>query len=417
MVRCLLPFNERRLIIIIRGFKVQYYSPLCRQIIFLATFFLLTLLSLPSFAENTPSNAIKLFYQLVSKQQCIEAIKIRPDYTLERCKKITKAHIHKVTTELSDNKNAVVLLELDSFVNKKKNYFFGYVKLTKKKGKWLIIGPFRNREDYWLDEYVNAYIPEGIKGLSVEEKQRKLTPPPVEKFESKRVPTPIEEKTAKQQPNTAAKTSIEKNTVKVDIKKEAEKSPPPGDSIDADEFTEPTIKLHQTHTKKTTSPNTIIQKSTTPEADKFIFGEHAIEGNYTSLLRKIRKNFPKEAISNILLIDQSRNTIYVYNNVDLLLAFFPILSSDNSNFPSGLYRLNSDNSLESTHQETQTIILDRIQKIIPSELGVHSKQRKEQYYIRNLFDTDKSRSLQLSPIDNNKLQQLILPSTIAYKGQ
>jgi hypothetical protein len=39
------------------------------------------------------------------------------------------------------------------------------------------------------------------------------------------------------------------------------------------------------------------------------------------------------------------------------------------------------------------------------------------YYIRDLFDTDIKNSLQLSPIDNKRLQQLISFSAIVYIGQ
>ena len=383
----------------------------------------LSVLLIPScFASNTsddtPINALKSFYQLISQHKCKEAIKLRPNYTLERCEKITKTHIHKLSTELSDDKNAVLLLELDSFVNNKKNYFFGYVKLSKKQGKWLIVGPFKNREDYWLDEYVTAYVPEGIKGLSAKEKEKKFAPPPIKKYNPEQTPTPIEEEQYKQ---TVIPTKIPPQKAE---KRDQETLTPPGDSIDADEF-EDNDKQSTSSIKKQVL-QTEAETSINPEVDKFLSGSQAIEGNYTSLLRKIRKNFPLKATSNILLIDQSRNTIYLYNNADALLAFFPILSSDNSNFPSGLYTLTSSSSVNSegsvTKKENQVIILNKIQKIPISnkeDTGTTNKQnsRENQYYIRDLFDTDKRRSLQLSPIDNHKLQKLILPSTIAYKGQ
>ncbi len=400
------------------GLKVKFHFPLYKQTIFLSAFCFSILLNSSCFAENTPSGAIKAFYQLVSKQQCKEALKIRPNYSLGRCEKITKAHIHKVTTELSDNKNAVVLLELDSFLNKKKNYFFGYVKLTKKKDKWLIMGPFKNREDYWLDEYVNAYIPEGIKGLSKAEKQKKFTPPPVTIYDNKKTPSEINENIVKPQATKKSKTTVKKNTNKVTATTEPSLPVPPGDSIDADEFKEPDSKSQQTHTKNTTTIGIATQKAITSEANKLILGEHTIEGNYTALLKAIRKNFPSEAISNIILIDQSRNTLYLYNHSNLLLAFFPILSSDNSNFPSGLYRLSNNSALPLTHQKVrnQVITLERVQNTIRIDPKLPAEQKNEQYYIRDLFDTDQSKSLLLSPIDNNKLQQLILPSTMVYKG-
>jgi len=406
---------------------VQHNFSCHKQKILLPTLCLSLFLSLPtSFAADSPSETVKLFYQLISQQKCQEAIKLRPDYSLKRCEKISKTHVHKATTELSDANNAVLLLELDSFVSDKKNYFFGYVKLTKKKGKWLIVGPFKNRDDYWLDEYISEYIPEGIKGLSAKERTKKLISPPIEEIATEKVT----KKTPNKKPKDTPTDSPTKPKTQVAIKKES-RIAPPGDSIDADEFKDKTNKSKKALTSvssiektiKNNSANSTVSQASTPDADKFLLGEHAIEGNYTSLLKQIRKNFPTEASANILLIDQSRNTIYVYNNTNLLLAFFPILSSDNSNFPSGLYRLIPEQvaGLENNKipLDNQPIILERMQILLTAKNDIPPQKMKnsEHYFIRDLFDTDKDKSLLLSPIDSSKLQHLILPSAIAYKGQ
>jgi hypothetical protein len=362
----------------------------------------LSVLSVSSFSADAPSEAIKTFYQLIAKQQCQEAIKLRPHYALSRCKKISKVHVHKATTELSDNDNAVLLLELDSFYNKKKSYFFGYVRLAKKKGQWVILGPFKSREDYWLDEYVKTYIPGKFKGLSAAEKKAKFVPPP------------------------APDSSIQASKKGL---REDEKGMPPGDSIDADEFIQqqPQQQSSKSIRKQSKSSN---QKPTndpisveiTPEAKKLLSGNYPVAGNYTGLLIKIRKNFLMDAMGNILLIDKSRRTIYIYNRVNLLLAFFPILSSENSHFPSGLYRINANQSAQLTvsgePQANQPIILKKIQKS-GNGTDSQSKQTEKQqyYYIRDLFDADKNNSLQLSPIDTKKLQQIVATSAIVYSGQ
>lgn len=358
--------------------------------------------SMSCFATDAPSEAIKTFYGLVAKQQCDEAIKLRPDYALSRCKKISKVHIHKVTTELSDNNNAVLLLELDSFYGKKKSYFFGYVRLAKKKGQWLILGPFKSREDYWLDEYVKTYIPGKFSELSEAEKNAKFVPPPA--------------------PNSSAQ------TVNKGLRAD-EKEMPPGDSIDADEFVQkqpskPQKKQPSSNQKravtKTSEQATVLEIP--PDAKKLLAGSYAIAGNYTDLLLKIRKNFPTYTMGNVLLIDKSRRTIYIYNGANLLLAFFPILSSDNSYFPSGLYRISSSSPAQlvtaNELQTNQPIILKKIQKI-GMETSLQSKKMKkeEHYYIRDLFDTDKNNSLQLSPIDTKKLQQFVASSAIVYSGE
>ena len=343
----------------------------------------------PSIAADAPSDALKAFYQHVIKQECEDAVKLRPDYSIQRCEKISKVHIHKVTTELSDANNAVLLLELDSFYNNKKSYFFGYVRMTKKKGKWLVIGPFKSKEDYWLDEYVKSYIPDEFKGLPESVKKKKFTPPPIPKLSAKKAP--------------------QEEDIIAD-----EKTVAPGDSIDADEFIpQDNDKKGNNDIKPATKKNKSATTSTTPEADKFLAGDYAVQGNYTSLLTNIRKHFPANTNATILLIDKSRSTIYLYNAQNLLLAFFPILSSDNSSFLSGLYRVNPDMPIKSTTntalKANQPIILKRILK--------QKTEDNPLFYIRDLFDKDTKNSLQLSPIDNNKLQQLISSSAISYIGQ
>ena len=351
----------------------------------------LILVSSFSFAADDPSETIKKFYKLIAEHQCEEAIKLRPDYSLQRCEKISKTHIHKVTTELSDNKNAVLLLELDSFYNKKKSYFFGYVRLTKKNGQWLIIGPFKNQEDYWLDEYVKMYIPGGFKGLSEAEKKKKFAPPPAPNISSQKISKAL---------------------------RDNEKVTPPGDSIDAEEFSEPVME--KVKRKANNSPQKLSVTKTSkqlisPEGKELLSGLDPIEGNYTALLMKIRNNFPSYSKVNIVLMDKSRRTLYVYNQKNLLLAFFPILSSDNSHFPSGLYRVSSNNSSQS---ET-TDVLQTNQPIILNKIDENGSKmiKKLPYYIRDLFDGDKVNSLQLSPIDLNKFHQIISSSTVVYSGQ
>lgn len=356
----------------------EQITPKKQQYVFFTVLFygLLSFFPPPCFATDAPSESIKAFYQYIAEQQCEEAIKLRPNYSIQRCEKITKVHIHKVATELSDKNNAVVLLELDSFFANKKSYFFGYVRLTKKKGQWLIVGPFKSRDDYWLDEYVKNYIPGKFKGLS-----------------------------------KAGKVSSEKKTA------------PPGDSIDADEFAH---KQTKTITYKPITPYAPSIKSTTPstntnkhtaiissEAGKFLSGHYAIEGNYASLLKKIRKHFPSKAIATILLVDKSRRTIYAYNAQNLLLGSLPILSSSHSSFPSGLYSTSSTKAVASiadiTQQASKPIALKRLPML--------NKANYPLYYIRDLFDTDKNNSLQLSPMDSKKLQQFISSFTLAYIGQ
>jgi len=347
---------------------------------------LLSLFSLSCFATDAPSESIKTFYRYIAEQQCEQAVKLRPSYSIQRCQKISKVHIHKVTTEISDKNNAVLLLELDSFYDNKKSYFFGYVRLTKKKGQWLIVGPFKSRDDYWLDEYVKNYIPDKFKEL--------------------------------------------KKAVTVNSEK---KTPPPGDSIDADEFTHKKVKQStdkavtpHISANKNTVPNTTTttttnkQLSFTPEAEKFLAGHYPIEANYASLLKKIRQHFPTQATAAILLIDKSRRTIYAYNAQNLLLGALPILSSDNSSFPSGLYSLSSAEAVASNSANNaigqQTHHPIALKRILMLNTNVKTSNNPL-YYIRDLLDTDKNNSLQLSPLDSKKLQQFISSSAISYIGQ
>lgn len=334
---------------------------------------------------DSPSEALQSFYQHINKQQCEAALLLRPNYSLARCQQISNTHIHKVTIELSDNKNAVLLLELDSFNKKKKNYFFGYVRMAKKKEQWQIIGPFKSKEDYWLDEYVKTYIPDEFKTLPQTLKKKKFLPPPP--------------------PNALSKKELQTKPTK-------KSNSLPDDAIDAEEF-DPSPR-HKTTASiaETTLITPPAPKANNTEAEKLLSGTYAIEGNYTSLLLKIRKHFPLTAKTTIILVDKSRHTMYLYNTKNLLLAFFPILSSDISNIPSGLYKTTANKTIKSestTQQTNQPIILEKTQKSDTVNTPL--------YYIRDLFDTDIKNSMQLSPIDNSKLQRLIASSTITYIGQ
>ncbi|MCK5901848.1 MAG: hypothetical protein KAG28_01755 [Cocleimonas sp.] len=372
-----------------------------------------------STATETPDGTLRLFYKLISKNQCAAALRLRPDYSLSRCEKITKTYIHTLKTERSDHNHAVLLLELDAFVGEQKNYFYGYVKLSKKNKQWEITGPFKNKDDYWLDEYINAYVPEGIKGLATIEKEKNNQPPLIQIVSEEPIKRLPDEETSQKQP------------IMPDIKKKSQpiikkiiQPTAPGNSIDADEFKDQPKKTESDiiPTRAIQEPKSNPIKIFNTEAKKFLLGQYAIQGNYTSLLKKIRKNLATEAKANILLIDKSSNTLYLYNKTNSLLAVFPILSSDNSNFPSGLYRITIHKPTESdadlTQQINQPILLLKIE--VESKRD-HNKTKtinnKTHYYIRDLFDVDKTRSLQLSPIDNRKLQQLLSTSAIAYTGE
>lgn len=360
---------------------------------------LFSLLSLPSqAAETTAIDTLRSFYKLINDQDCAAAIELRPNYTFTRCKKISNTHIHTLKEEINDNKNAVLLLELDSTAKKKKNYFFGYVRLRKKNDKWVIIGPYKSREDYWLDEYISNHIPEGITDTS------------------KKV---IEEHniTIKAAPKKTIDKAIQKND---ELNSQVVA---PGDSIDADDFTERKQKDLQDSAQSKAGKDTLTTNNdSNPELEKFLRGDYAIEGNYTALLNQLRKYFFQQAAANIILIDKSRQTLYVYDNNNLLLGFYPILSSDNSGFPSGFYSINNKPASESasnTLQQTNTAVsLKRVfKKNKPNQGEPQQNEENKLYFIRDLFDGDSKNSIQLSPIDISKLQTFVSSSTAVYSGQ
>ena len=157
------------------------------------------------------------------------------------------------------------------------------------------------------------------------------------------------------------------------------------------------------------SPPLEVDTAIDPIVQKYLSGTQALEGNYNRLLNEMRATLPEVSQGQILLIDRSRLTLYLYDQNNLLLGFYPILTLTIEQVPNGLFQLANIQQTEST--ENTPVHLNHLQSIDKA-----MNNTGDNYYIRELLDTDTNQSLVLSPIDLSKLQKLLKNGVIAYLG-
>ena len=159
--------------------------------------------------------------------------------------------------------------------------------------------------------------------------------------------------------------------------------------------------LHVPETPDTERPAPTIEQL------KYLSGKQEISGNYAHLLKDLRQQFPAIMQDQILLVDRSRNSLYLYDSSNLLLSFFPLLSLASKQVPNGLFT--TGNTEQAPNNENTTIHLELLQ---PFSDETHNATRR--YYIRDLLDRDQKNSLLLSPIDLAKLNNLLSGSVTIY---
>jgi hypothetical protein len=300
-------------------------------------FHLLLLIPIALFSSPkiTPDTTLKLFYEHINSQQCESAILLRPNYSLERCQKISEVIIHEADTVFNNGSDSVILVSIDIYTANAKSYFSGYVRLQNLQSEWEINGPYKSQQNYTLAEYINDYVPN-----------------------------------SEQQSNTLEASSPQ------------ELAP---------------VELN-------------IEATIDPAVSKYFLGEQAIAGNYTGLLNNLRSHLEPLVTQQILLIDRSRSSIYLYGQNNLLQGFFPILSSvESAQIPNGVYQINA--SQVAGDNKNSPVHLNQLHSFSEAEDNIDAN-----YYLRSLLDTDASHSLLLSPIDLGKLSALISEDVITYMG-
>ncbi len=321
----------------------------------------------PASSQNAIKQTVASFYQAVASGDCKTAVKLRIDYLQENCQQVSAVKVHQIKVENKDKRNAVVLIETDITSHDKKHYFRGYTRLRKLDGSWFIVGPYKNSNDYTLDEYLSEFINPERQRDQATAKQKALPP-----------------------------------TEPIDFSPEAASAVP---SVKEPPVSQPA------ETKKTTAS---IKKTTTQkprtELDNYLRGVVKIEGNHALILNNIRQLFPANQ-SDIILIDLSLGLLYYYSTDNEQLAVFPILTTPLDHFSKGLYKINkqeldpaTDNHPSSRSLTMEKLVLDKNRRLLVENY----------YYLRDYFDDDQENSLSLSPVDNDKLQKMVRPETLLY---
>lgn len=299
--------------------------------------------------DITPDATLKNFYNEINIGNCEGAKSLRPDYGLERCERVSEVVIHEASNAFNNDSDSVLLISIDIYTDNSKSYFSGYVRLKNKNNRWQIIGPYKSQDNYTLAEYIADFVPKAEVTETVE--TPRASPP--ENYEAA-------------------------SALPVEIRS-------PADMAEEEE------------------------KIVSPEIVQYLSGEKKIEGNYTRLLNDLSRHLPTLAQDQIILVDRSRSSIYIYNKSNLLLGFFPILSAlTTEQLPNGLYQPSTS---EAGNKKNGSVHLNHLLSI--SETPDNSDVN---YYIRDILDSDTAHSLLLSPIDLKKLHQVLSQNVLMYIG-
>lgn len=354
----------------------------------------------PSYALSAEAT-VKKFYDYVESKRCFDAVKLRPDYSLDSCENIDKIYVHKVKLAAEDQHYAVVLVELDIEMNGKNTYFNGHTLVKKNNKKWHIVGPYKSKTTFDVDEYIAEYIPQGLHAKG---EHKQVSSAPAKKTPDLRELPPGD--AIDESPNVRTRTSIASASVNTPV---ATTDPLSAQPVGQEEQHLPQ-KLQQL-TLKGAKP---LQHN--KAMGGYFLGNIAIQGNFIGLVDNLRDLFP-ELAQHVILVDKSQSILYFYKEKNALAGFFPILTVAISDFPSGLYQIAEGN--KNTDESSKPLSEQEVsQGAIRMEKLELSKEQQilvsDYYYLRNYFDKNQKQSLSLSPIDNSKLQQLIQTKTLVY---
>jgi hypothetical protein len=369
-------------------------------------FFIVLLLSglLPSYALSA-EETVKKFYDNVTSKRCFDAVKLRPNYSLDSCENIDKIYLHQIKIKAEGQYSAVALVELDVEMDGKNTHFLGHTLVRKSDNKWFIAGPYKSEHTFSLDEYVAEFIPQGLQADG----------------EAKKPSVKVAKKPASVHalPPGDAVDASSSSTAVVKIKRQSsEMSLPiaPSASVENEQKEQPALPKKLQHLTRTG----IKPLQHNKEMDSYFLGNIPIQGNFVGLLGNIHALFP-DFSQQVILIDKSQSILYLYKENNALAGFFPILTSSVAEFPSGLYQIGEQESEDVKDNKKPAKVLSEQatneSSITMKKLELGDGQQvliSDYYYLRNYFDKNQKQSLSLSPIDNNKLQQLILGETLVY---
>ena len=90
-------------------------------------------------SPDSPEDSVQQFYEAATSNRCERAAELRPNFSTDRCEKLTKAEIRRTSLLANDGKNAAVALEVSLVSDDKAQDFNGYVQLQKQRGEWVLL--------------------------------------------------------------------------------------------------------------------------------------------------------------------------------------------------------------------------------------------------------------------------------------
>lgn len=93
---------------------------------------------LPAEEVDIPASIVELFYAAAASNDCETALRLRPDYSLSRCEKLSDATIHKVKTLQQDTYSAEVGLDISVYAAGTVQNFNGTVFMRMQGDDWIL---------------------------------------------------------------------------------------------------------------------------------------------------------------------------------------------------------------------------------------------------------------------------------------
>ncbi len=113
---------------------------------------------LPSKPLLDPKQVVETFYQAISDKNCGTAAQLRPGYTEQSCYNIESMTLKEAKKLWEKGETSVVYIDILYKKGGKEKSFFGYVKLIKRPGQWLIVNnSYQSGSKMNFDEYLRVH--------------------------------------------------------------------------------------------------------------------------------------------------------------------------------------------------------------------------------------------------------------------
>ncbi len=105
-----------------------------------------------------PKQVVETFYQAISDKNCGTAAQLRPGYTEQSCYNIESMTLKNAKKLWEKGETSVVYIDILYKKGGKEKSFFGYVKLIKRPGQWLIVNnSYQSGSKMNFDEYLRVH--------------------------------------------------------------------------------------------------------------------------------------------------------------------------------------------------------------------------------------------------------------------